>query len=317
AGGVVHRDLKPENIIRTPDGGTKVLDFGLARLADESGSRLPTLTGSHGILGTPAYMSPEQIRHTPIDARSDLFSIGALLYELVTAENPFLGPTAAATMASILEVDPPGLKARLVAGGCSEALAQRLDDVARRCLQKDPTRRFRSATALVETLAAPLGTHAVSDAERVDSDAPSPPRRAAADAVWWWQFHQGAAAIFYVLLLVPLWRARGESATQFGLWLFLAGVIAAVAAGGLRLHLWFAVRLNADGAADERAQSAPWIRLADLLFLGVVLALAALASSSFVEVAILLVAAAAAVLISFAVIEPATTKAAFGRPPRH
>jgi serine/threonine protein kinase len=115
--GVIHRDLKPENIIITDDGRVKILDFGLARLegpvAGEDLTASPTMdvgTRPGTIMGTMGYMSPEQVRGKVADARADIFSLGAVLYEMMTGKKAFAHPTPADTMSAILKEDPPSLQ---------------------------------------------------------------------------------------------------------------------------------------------------------------------------------------------------------------
>src|SRR6202049_2209621 len=136
--GIVHRDLKPGNILRSR-AGIQVLDFGLAKLITNDPDDTRTLEGT--VAGTAAYMSPEQVQGKPIDARSDIFSFGVVLYEMLSGRRAFTGENAVATMAAILHQEPEPLEA-------PAALIQ----VIRRCLRKAPSERFQSATELKAAL---------------------------------------------------------------------------------------------------------------------------------------------------------------------
>jgi serine/threonine protein kinase len=296
--GVIHRDLKPENLMRTPAGEVKILDFGLARIQDPA-SHDATLSGTGGVLGTPAYMSPEQIRGTPVDGRADLFALGVVLYELVTGVNPFVGHDPASTIARILEAEPERLRHRVPAHAPAVAIGH-LERIVQTCLRKRADDRFPSARELVAAL------EDAQDARAVPPESAATSRR----ALWWWKFHQAAATIGYALLLVPLWRLRDFS-EPLGTLLFVGGLVGATAAGAIRLHAWFAADLDRARWRREQRQSAPWRRAGDVLMTSVLAVEGVIALLARETWGMLLVAAAAAVLVAFAIVEPATTRAAF------
>ena len=145
AAGIIHRDIKPENVMLRSDGLVKILDFGLAKLTERQTIETETeplmrslaQTGPGMIMGTVAYMSPEQARGLPVDARTDIWTLGVVLYEMVVGQQPFSGPTPSDLLVSILEQEPPRVTHKL-----GEAPAE-LERILRKALKKDPEERYQ------------------------------------------------------------------------------------------------------------------------------------------------------------------------------
>ncbi len=213
---IVHRDLKPANVMLQRDGRVKVLDFGLAKLVEAPGAgdarTLVTRTSEGTILGTAAYMSPEQAEGKPLDGRSDIFSFGVVLYELCTGKRPFQGESHASVLAEVLKQEPPP------PGDLRADLPPELGRLIMRCLRKDPERRVQSMADLkvaLEELREEAASGGLTAPMPVAAPAPAPTTAATAVVARrrlpWFAIAAGALALAAILGGLYAWRQRAPS----------------------------------------------------------------------------------------------------------
>jgi hypothetical protein len=288
--GIVHRDLKPENVMRGSDGRLRILDFGLALVDDAGAAAAPRVTVPGAFVGTPAYMSPEQLRGERGDERSDVFALGVLLYEYACGVHPFEAQTPLALAARVLESEPRAI------------LSLRADvplvvaAVIHRCLRKAPADRYASGTAVEGALAQ------------------ASVRPISGGVTAWWRTHQAAAIALYFTAVAVAWRVKEW---QHGLTdpaFLLVGAAAAVG-GVFRGHLLFTERMNREAFHHERRRAEPVTLIVDVL-IGILVAVEGLLLAGTRPVAgVLAIALGVGIALTRLVIERSTERSAFGRAP--
>jgi serine/threonine protein kinase len=305
AQGIVHRDLKPENLILAGGVVVKVLDFGLAQR--ESGAETaasPRLTSPGIVLGTPGYMSPEQLLGRPVDFRTDIFAFGIVMYECVAGRHPFGSASPAATLARALEGEPRPL------GPLIDPADRGLEPIIARCLQKDAGRRYSTTTALVRDLERLASTRP--EGRSPASPVGRSPEPGALSPLFWWRVHQ--------VVLTGLYMVAGNqiriATDSLGLpirALFFVGLAAAVAGTALRLNLLFVARYSPALVGEQRRQSSGRLRLVDLVLAATMLAACVASAESRPIAAAALAVLGVAIAAASLFIEPATIRMAFRR----
>jgi serine/threonine protein kinase len=285
--GIVHRDLKPANIIIDEDGRVKLLDFGLAKLTEktvDSEAATATMTAEDAplteegsIVGTVAYMSPEQAEGRKVDARSDIFSFGSVLYEMVTGRRPFEGATKMSTISAILQKEPPP------PGGLVPNLPAELEKIILRCLRKDRDRRTQHIDDIKLALEELRGDSAsgkrslaskgsdqapAGDSESVKTAKPEEPpalvRRLFGSAglkpYRLWEILHIKICLRCVLLVYLAWRFKNVTSGTWSLALFFAILFCGTIQSIMAAVLLFAGSMDREFLRSEARKFAPWLR---------------------------------------------------------
>lgn len=294
ARGITHRDLKPENVMRGADGALKILDFGLAVVDQAHGAAVdvPRMTSPGTLIGTPAYMAPEQLDGGVADARTDVFALGVLLYEYASGVHPFAAATPLATAARILEGDSAPLTA--LRPDLSPGLAQTIE----RCLRKRPSERFATAGDVV----AALGQRGVA------ASAPDP-----AMSATWWRTHMAIVIALYFVAAIAGWLVKEWWQHGFAEAGFVLLAIACTVGGVLRGHLLFAQRTHDDRTFRRELHRSERVLMATDVAIAAVLFAEGIVTTRIRSVpGVLIIGLGLGIGLARLVLERSTTEAAFG-----
>ena len=294
ARGVTHRDLKPENVMRANSGGLKILDFGLALVDARAGDlSTPRVTTPGTLIGTPAYMAPEQLNGGVVDQRTDVFAFGVLIYECAIGHHPFEAASPLAMAARILEGEHEPL------ADARRDLPAQLTNTVERCLRKRPSDRFASAADVVDALASSSGSVVV-PAGRADAG--------------WWRRHVAIVLGLYLVTAIVGWLVKEwqHGLADSG---FIAIAMLATVAGTLRGHLLFAQRAHDVGSfLAELRRSTPAIVALDLTMAAMLVAEGLVVTSTRSVQGVLIIGLGLGLAIARLVLERSTTRVAFGEP---
>ncbi len=285
--GIVHRDLKPANIIIDEDGRVKLLDFGLAKLTEKTvDSEAATATGTAedallteegSIIGTVAYMSPEQAEGRKVDARSDIFSFGSVLYEMVTGRRPFEGATKMSTISAILQKEPPP------PGGLAPNLPAELEKIILRCLRKERDRRTQHIDDIKLVLEElrddsasgnrSLTSKGSDQTPARDSDSVKTAKPEEPPALVWklfgsagrkpyrlWEILHIAICLRCVVLVYLAWRFKNVTSGRWSLALFFAILFCGTIQTIMAAVLLFSGNMDREFLRSEVRKFAPWLR---------------------------------------------------------